>query len=201
MLMGNEYKEALLMTSSANTAASRFRTLDLAYIALFAVLMAVCAWITVPLPKPLVQFTMQTFAMFMALLVLGGRRGLYAMVVYLLLGAVGMPVFSGFRGGMGVLLDTTGGYIIGFVAAALVYWLVTARLGESLPVSATACVLGLAVCYAFGTAWFLVVYARNVGPVGLTTALGWCVFPYIVPDLVKLALAAVLSRRVKKFLK
>ena len=188
------------MTTS-QTAAPRFRTLDLAYIALFAVLMAVCAWITIPLPKPLVQFTMQTFAMFMALLVLGGRRGLYAMVVYLLLGAVGMPVFSGFRGGMGVLLDTTGGYIIGFVAAALVYWLVTARLGESLPVSAAACVLGLAVCYAFGTAWFLVVYARNVGPVGLTTALGWCVFPYIVPDLVKLALAAVLSRRVKKFLK
>ena len=138
MLMGNEYKEALLMTSSANTAASRFRTLDLAYIALFAVLMAVCAWITVPLPKPLVQFTMQTFAMFMALLVLGGRRGLYAMVVYLLLGAVGMPVFSGFRGGMGVLLDTTGGYIIGFVAAALVYWLVTARSGESPPASAAA---------------------------------------------------------------
>ena len=130
MLMGNEYKEALLMTSSANTAASRFRTLDLAYIALSAVLMAVCARITVPLPTPLVQFTLQTFAMFMALLVLGGRRGLYAMVVYLLLGAVGMPVFSGFRGGMGVLLDTTGGYIIGFVAAALVYWLVTARMGE-----------------------------------------------------------------------
>ena len=146
MLMGNEYKEALLMTSSANTAASRFRTLDLAYIALFAVLMAVCAWITVPLPKPLVQFTMQTFAMFMALLVLGGRRGLYAMVVYLLLGAVGMPVFSGFRGGMGVLLDTTGGYIIGFVAAALVYWLVTARLGESLPGSAAACGMGVAAC-------------------------------------------------------
>ena len=185
------------MTSSP----SRLRTLDMAYIALFAVLMAVCAWITVPLPKPLVQFTMQTFAMFMALLVLGGRRGLYAMVVYLLLGAVGMPVFSGFRGGMGVLLDTTGGYIIGFVAAALVYWLVTARLGESLPVSAAACVLGLAVCYAFGTAWFLVVYARNSGPIGLATALGWCVFPYIIPDLVKLALAVVLSRRVKHFLK
>ena len=84
------------MTSSA--APSRLRTLDMAYIALFAVLMAVCAWITVPLPKPLVQFTLQTFAMFMALTTLGGRRGLYAMVVYLLLGAVGVPVFSGFRG-------------------------------------------------------------------------------------------------------
>ena len=201
MLMGNEYKEALLMTSSANTAASRFRTLDLAYIALFAVLMAVCAWITVPLPKPLVQFTMQTFAMFMALTTLGGRRGLYAMVVYLLLGAVGVPVFSGFRGGLGVLLDTTGGYIIGFVAAALVYWLLTAKLGDSLPVMVAACVLGLAVCYAFGTAWFLVVYARVNGPIGVTTALGWCVFPYIIPDLLKLALAIILSRRVKKFLK
>ena len=119
------------MTTS-QTAAPRFRTLDLAYIALFAVLMAVCAWITIPLPKPLVQFTMQTFAMFMALTVLGGRRGLYTMLVYLLLGAVGIPVFSGFRGGIGVLLDTTGGYIIGFVAAALLYWLVAAKCGDSL---------------------------------------------------------------------
>ena len=90
------------MTSSP----SRLRTLDMAYIALFAVLMAVCAWITVPLPKPLVQFTMQTFAMFMALTTLGGRRGLYAMVVYLLLGAVGVPVFSGFRGGIGAVSYT-----------------------------------------------------------------------------------------------
>ena len=187
------------MTSSA--APSRLRTLDMAYIALFAVLMAVCAWITVPLPKPLVQFTLQTFAMFMALATLGGRRGLYAMVVYLLLGAVGMPVFSGFRGGLGVLLDTTGGYIIGFAAAALVYWLLTAKLGDSLPVKIAACVLGLAVCYAFGTAWFLVLYARTTGPIGVTTALSWCVLPYIVPDLLKLDLAVVLSGRIKKFLK
>ena len=200
MLMVSNSKEAFSMSSS-QTAASRFRTLDLAYIALFAVLMAVCAWITVPLPKPLVQFTMQTFAMFTALLVLGGRRGLYVMVVYLLLGAVGMPVFSGFRGGMGVLLDTTGGYIIGFAASALLYWLVTAKWGDSLPVAVIACVLGLVVCYAFGTAWFLVVYARNSGPIGLATALGWCVFPYIIPDLAKLALAVILSRRIKQFLK
>ena len=187
------------MTSSA--APSRLRTLDMAYIALFAVLMAVCAWITVPLPKPLVQFTLQTFAMFMALTTLGGRRGLYAIVVYLLLGAVGVPVFSGFQGGLGVLLDTTGGYIIGFAAAALVYWLLTAKLGDSLPVKIAACVLGLAVCYAFGTAWFLVLYARTTGPIGVTTALSWCVLPYIVPDLLKLALAVVLSGRIKKFLK
>ena len=185
------------MTTS-QTAAPRFRTLDLAYIALFAVLMAVCAWITVPMTVP---FTLQIFAVFAALATLGGRRGTYAVAVYLLLGAVGLPVGAGFQGGLGWLLGTTGGYIVGFLCIALVYWLLTAKLGDSFPVKAAACVLGLAVCYAFGTAWFLVLYARTTGPIGVTAALGWCVFPYIVPDLLKLALALLLSRRVEKFLK
>ena len=184
------------MTSS--TAPSRLRTLDMAYIALFAVLMAVCAWITVPMTVP---FTLQIFAVFAALATLGGRRGTYAVAVYLLLGAVGLPVGAGFQGGLGWLLGTTGGYIVGFLCIALVYWLLTAKLGDSFPVKAAACVLGLAVCYAFGTAWFLVLYARTTGPIGVTTALGWCVFPYIVPDLLKLALALVLSKRVEKYLK
>ena len=179
------------------TASSRLRTVDMAYIALFAVLMAVCAWITIPMTVP---FTLQIFAVFAALVTMGGRRGTYAVVVYLLLGAVGLPVGAGFQGGLGWLLGTTGGYIVGFLCIALIYWLMTAKLGESLPAVVAACVLGLVVCYAFGTAWFLVVYARNSGPIGLMTALGWCVFPYIIPDLVKLALAVFLSRRVKGFL-
>ena len=179
------------------TASSRLRTVDMAYIALFAVLMAVCAWITIPMTVP---FTLQIFAVFAALVTMGGRRGTYAVVVYLLLGAVGLPVGAGFQGGLGWLLGTTGGYIVGFLCIALIYWLMTAKLGESLPVVVAACVLGLVVCYAFGTAWFLVVYARNSGPIGLMTALGWCVFPYTIPDLVKLALAVFLSRRVKGFL-
>ena len=183
------------------THSSRLRTLDMAYIALFAVLMAVCAWVTIPMPKPFVQFTLQTFAMFMALVMLGGRRGLYAMVVYLLLGAVGVPVFSGFRGGLGVLLDTTGGYLVGFVAAAVVYWVITAKLGEADRVKTTACVLALVVCYAFGTLWYLLLYTRATGSIGLTTVLGWCVLPYIVPDLLKLALALLLSKRVSPYLK
>ena len=185
------------MTDTEKTT-SRFRTVDLAYIALFAVLMAVCAWITIPMTVP---FTLQIFAVFAALVTLGGRRGTYAVVVYLLLGAVGLPVGAGFQGGLGWLLGTTGGYIVGFLCIALLYWLLTAKLGESLPVVIAACVLGLALCYAFGTAWFMAVYARTSGPVGVMTALGWCVFPYIIPDLVKLALAVLLSRRVKKFLK
>ena len=166
--------------------------------ALFAGLIAACAWITVPAAVP---FTMQTFGICAALFVLGGRRGTWAVGVYLLLGFVGLPVFSGFQGGPGTLLGTTGGYILGFFAMAAVYWLMTAWLGEKLPVSILAMVLGLLVCYIFGTIWFMVLYARNSGPIGLATALGWCVFPFVIPDLAKLALAALLARRVSRFLR
>ena len=166
--------------------------MDLAYTAPFTVLLAVCAWITVPLTVP---FTLQTFGVFAALGVLGGRRGTYAVAAYVLLGQAGLPVFSGFRGGPGVLLGTTGGYILGFLASALLYWAVTARYGHRPAVNAAAAGLGLAVCYAFGTAWFLVAYARTAGSIGLWAALGMCVFPFVLPDLAKLALALALSRR------
>lgn len=180
--------------------ASRLRTKDLTLIALFTVLTAVCAWISVPVPAPLIQFTMQTFAVFAALLTLGGRRGTYAVTAYLLLGAVGAPVFSNFRGGLGVLLGATGGYILGFFFTALLYWAMTAKLGETLPVKLAAGVLGMAVYYGFGTAWYLVLYARMGKPMGLLAALGYCVFPFVLPDLAKLALAALLSRRAGKYL-
>ena len=88
----------------------RFRTVDLSYIALGAVLIAVCSWISIPTTVP---FTMQTFGVFFVLSILGGRRGTAAIVVYVLLGAVGVPVFSQFTSGIGVLLGNTGGYLIG----------------------------------------------------------------------------------------
>lgn len=174
------------------------RTRNLAYIALFAVLMAVCSWISIP---TMIPFTLQTFAVFLAVGVLGGKRGTLAVLVYILLGAVGVPVFAGFQGGLGILLGNTGGYIVGFLFTALVMWLMEALLGKKLWVLAVSMVLGLIVCYAFGTAWFMVVYARNAGAVGLGTALGWCVIPYIIPDLAKVALALLLSRKLRAILK
>ena len=86
------------MPETSVTTRPRWRTVDLAYTALFTVLLAVCAWITVPLTVP---FTLQTFGVFAALGVLGGRRGTYAVAAYLLLGLMGLPVFSGFQGGPG----------------------------------------------------------------------------------------------------
>lgn len=117
------------------------KALDLAYIALMAALIALCAWISVPLGP--VPFTMQTFGIFAALGLLGGRRGTLAFLSYLLLGIVGLPVFSGFSAGAGVLFGATGGYLLGYLAAALLFWGLTAKLGQTLPVMASAMVLGL----------------------------------------------------------
>lgn len=176
----------------------RMKTLDMVYIALFAVLMAICSWISIPTVVP---FTLQTFAVFLAVGVLGGKRGSTAVLVYILLGAIGIPVFAGFQGGLNVILGNTGGYIIGFIFSALVMWAMEKLLGKKLWVLGLSMVLGLIVCYAIGTVWFMVVYTKNAGAVGLAAVLGWCVIPFIIPDLIKIALALGLSKTLTKVIK
>lgn len=166
-------------------------------VALCMALIAVCSWISVPLPVP---FTLQTFGIFCTLGLLGGKNGTVAVLGYIFLGLVGIPVFAGFQGGPAVLLGPTGGYILGFLGSALLYWAITARLGTKLPVQVTAMLLGLLVCYVFGTAWFLTVYTRTKGAITLHAALGWCVFPFLLPDAGKLGLALLLTQRLRRFL-
>lgn len=163
--------------------------------AMFGALLCLCAWIAVPLGDAVV--TMQTFGLFLTLGVLGGKRGCAAVLVYLFLGAVGLPVFSGFRGGLGALLGVTGGYILGFAALALVYWLVTALLPDKLPVRVSASILGLLVCYAFGTVWFYVLYVKGGKAIGIGAILLKCVVPYLLPDGIKLALAVAMAEKIK----
>lgn len=176
---------------------SKFRVVDLTYMAVGAALTAVCSWISIPSTVP---FTLQTFAVFCVLSLLGGKRGTVSIVIYILLGAVGMPVFAGFTGGIGILLGTTGGYIIGFILMGLLFWLAEHFFGDALPVRIVSMLAGLLVCYAFGTGWFLWVYARQSGAIGIGTALSWCVLPFILPDLAKMALAVGIAGRVKKFI-
>ena len=87
---------------------------------------------------------------------------------------------------------------MGFLASALLYWVITAKLGTSPLVMVLAMVLGLIVCYAFGTVWFIQVYTNGGQTATLLGTLGMCVFPYIIPDLVKIALAMLVSKRVGK---
>lgn len=170
------------------------RTVDMALTAMFAALIAVCSFITIPMPVP---FTLQTFGVFCAVGMLGGKRGTAAVTVYILLGAVGLPVFAGFRGGISALVGPTGGYIVGFLFMALAYWLITALAGSRLWVKAAAMLAGLAVCYAFGTLWFVIVYTRGTGAITFGAALMKCVAPFVIPDLAKAALALFISSAVK----
>lgn len=171
---------------------------DLSYIAMGVALIAVCSWISIPLPVPI---TLQTFAICLITAVLGLRLGLWAVVVYILLGAAGLPVFSGFRSGIGTLLGTTGGYIIGFVFTALVVGLSVKKFGRKPPLLALFMAIGILLCYTFGTAWFVLVYTRTSGAIGVLTALSLCVFPYLLPDAAKILLAVSLTGRLHSLLK
>ena len=180
------------------TANKTFSVRDIAYIGLMAALIAVCSWISIPLPG-LIPFTLQTFAVCLAAALLGTKRGVVCVAVYILLGMVGLPVFSGFRGGIACIVGesgATGGYIVGFLFTALIVGAAKRLPGNRLVVGYLAMVLGVAVCYAFGTVWYM-----NIRHYSLAVALANCVVPFIVPDLVKLALADVLAVRLAGQLK
>ena len=158
---------------------NRQKTLDMVYIAIFAVIIAVCSWISVPMVVP---FTLQTFGVFCAVGLLGGERGTLSVLI-------------------GTLFGVTGGYIMGFIFTALVYWLITAIFGKKLWAIILGMVLGLLACYAFGTIWFMVVYAQKAAPIGLAAALMKCVVPFLIPDALKIALAVVITKTVPKYVK
>ena len=164
----------------------KIATKDLVLTALFAALTAVLAQIQLPIGP--VPFNLAVFGAFLAGMLLEPAWAAASMGVYMLLGAVGIPVFAGFMGGPAVLLGKTGGYVIGYIFIALATALAVKRSGK-LPVIGAAMLAGLLVCYGFGTAWFMAVTGAD-----LVSALGWCVLPFIVPDVCMGVLACVLGR-------
>ena len=162
-------------------------------IALCAALLAPCAWLSIPTQPP---FTMQTFGVFLTLLLLGARDGAIAIALYILLGAMGAPVFSGFNGGMGALLGPTGGYIVGFLLLCPIYGLLC-RNKAGLWAKALALFLGLLACYAAGSVWFMQVYTQTKGAISLGAVLSICVVPYLIPDAIKIVLACLISERLR----
>lgn len=173
-----------------------FTVKNLIMIAITAAVITVCSWITVPFFT--IPFTMQTFAVFFALKFLGGRDGLISILVYTLLGAVGVPVFSGFGAGFGVLAGPTGGYIAGFTLCAALYLACGRFTKKSALREDAVLLLGLLLCYAFGTVWFVKVMNDGGAATTFWGALSACVLPFVAPDIVKLVLAHILAARLKK---
>ncbi len=171
--------------------------------AMFVALMAVCSWINITIIPP-VPFTLQVLAVFATLLFLGGFRGSIAISIYVLMGLIGLPVFSNFEGGMAKLVGPTGGYIFGFVAVALLYWLFEAILGKSkhwIWIKILVLVFGLFVLYAIGTWYFIFAFAKQGKAFTLYKALSLCVIPFIPADLAKLGIALLLYNRLKRFVR
>ena len=166
---------------------------NMALCGLFSALLCLCAWLSFPFGDAAI--TLQTFGIFLCLGTLGGKRGTVSILVYLLLGAIGLPVFSGFRGGIGILLSTTGGYLTGFLACGLVYWLLSALFPNR---TLLAMLAGLLVCYCFGSMWYYHVYTGGSSAT-LAFILAKCVLPFLLPDIAKLLLARHLSQKLKPF--
>ena len=194
-------------TKSSKATKNRAFIYDLVLISVSAALITVCSWISIPIGP--VPFTLQTLAILAVMLTTGGRRGTLSVLVYLLMGICGVPVFTGFKGGITSFVGPTGGFLIGFVIGALVYWLLEKLIFKKLMTTTVRTwIFGFIsflifeiVMYVIGVIWFMTVYAAQTGPVGLVTVLGWCVIPFIIPDLVKMVFALIIGERAAKLTK
>lgn len=165
--------------------------------ALFAAVMCVFSVITMPIgPVPV---TLGLFGVMITAVILGSGKAAIATAVFILLGAIGLPVFSGMKGGFSVLIGPTGGYIWSYVLVALLigFFAVKSYKNKWIAYIAifTSCLAGIAVCYALGTTQFMIVTGND-----LTTSLTLCVLPFIAFDIAKAAAATVAGYSVRRAL-
>lgn len=164
---------------------------DIALMSLMTALIVVASWISIPFG--IVPVTFQTFVIYVASALLGAKKAAVSVFVYLLLGVAGLPVFSGFRGGIGALFGATGGYVFGFVFVALIAGLIIGHFGKKIHVMCIAFFSGTLACYFVGTLWYVFVYMKGTGAAGVIAS---CVLPFVVPDMLKTVAAAFVSKAV-----
>jgi biotin transport system substrate-specific component len=167
------------------------RTAVLTRSALFIAVTAICSWISIPIPGTSVPINLATFAVILAGLVLGPKDGPISIIVFLALGAIGIPVFHSFTGGMGVVFGPTGGFLIGYIFLALLAGIGGAREKNKIANYILFTLIGEVLLYAFGSAWFIFQAGSNV-----QTALLSCVVPFIPGDILKMILAYFVASRI-----
>lgn len=161
------------------------RTKKLTLIGLAAALLCILGPLSIPIPVSPVPITLTNFAVYIIIYTLGMRSGAVSILIYLCLGAAGLPVFSAFSGGLAKLAGPTGGYLAGFLFLALIQGFLTERFPGKNTAAVFGMILGLAVCYLFGTIWL----AQQMS-LSFTAALSIGVLPYLPGDAVKIILAA-----------
>ncbi|MDD6308825.1 MAG: biotin transporter BioY [Clostridia bacterium] len=178
------------MGKKFNTSIRNTRTYSLLSIALMAAIMCILAPMSIPIgPVPI---TLTNFAIYLSLYILDWKKGTISYLIYLLIGLVGFPVFSGFTGGIEKLAGPTGGYIIGFIPMAIIAGIAINKFKQKW-IQLIGMIIGTVVCYAFGTLWFCL---QSGNPV--IAALSICVFPFIPGDLVKMIIAIFIATKIRE---
>lgn len=165
--------------------------------AIFSAVIVIASWIQIPFTVP---FTLQVFAIGLAVGLLGPLYGTLSVIVYILLGLVGLPVFSGFSGGVGALFGVTGGYIFGFIFFAVIEGLFVKFFGTKFYILVLGMVAGLIVCYTVGTLWFSFNYFGAITLKNVISSLTICVVPFLIPDIAKILLSGFLVIKLKKLI-
>lgn len=175
---------------------NRISVKDIALSGLLVALIAICSYISIPMVVP---FTLQILAIFLVIYLQGPVKSLITIGIYVLAGLIGCPVFAGFNGGFAYLMGPTGGFIIGFLLMPLAY-LPFYRIKKYKELwFIVSMIIALILLYAFGTFWFVLIYKH--GDASVFNVMSLTVFPFILPDLGKLAVACLLGHRIKKIIK
>ena len=178
------------------TSKHRHLTYNITYIAMCVALLSVCSWIAIPLT---VTLTLQLLAVFFIAAISDWKQSLAAILLYLCLGLIGLPIFAGFQGGPSVLLGASGGFLIGFLSSALIISLSVRMFGKRTYVLVASMLASLTLCYALGVLWYMLLYMADA-QVSVFSALCICVFPFIAFDIFKIFLAVSLVKKLEPYL-
>lgn len=177
--------------STTKNKASVWSVKNIAVIGVITAVTCILAPLSIPIGDVPISFT--NLVIYFGLYLLGTKRGTISYLVYLLIGLVGVPVFASFTAGPGKLFGPTGGYLIGFIPMALIAGFAIEKFGRKFIPGMIGMIVGTAVCYAFGTVWFVFVMKTSV-----QAALTMCVYPFIVFDIIKMVLAALIGPQIYK---
>ena len=153
----------------------------------------ICLFAPFSIPAGAVPLSLATFAVYIIACISEPKRATSAVLIYVLLGAAGVPVFSSFRGGFHIIAGATGGYIIGYIPCALIISLLTKKFSDKKFIYPLSMILGTLVCYLIGTVWYAV-----QAEVSFTAALSVCILPFIIGDIIKITAASALGITLKK---
>lgn len=171
----------------------KIKTHDLTITAIFSAIICILSVITVPIGT--IPISLSLFAIILTAISLGAKRGVLTVIVYILIGSLGIPVFSGFKGGFHILFGPTGGFIFSYIFVALIMSFVSQKTNKKLTLFLFS-LLSLAICYLIGSFQYAI-----ISKVSFYNSLSVCIYPFIVFDILKALLAVNIGLKLKKIIK